>query len=312
MLRVEVIRMWRREISPDEVASKYKSLRKELVGYQMHIKHLISAIDRKMERFKERIGYYYKIGEPRFATIYHNETRNLMIIKKILLSISNGLEAVYLRLDTMGTVLPALLHVKSSVRAIRDVVDKVRVVDDGFSESYKVFMDNFMDLDFMLDVPDIDLARFLELDTSAEEIIKTVERKIGEELSKIYPSVPKNLDEILSSNPKQGVKKLYEVLATDGGYVAGDRGSVRAISNRVIEPTILRVNHEKIKSIRMRNVLDRTDTLILRYIINVKRGVFSYQDIYKVARIARASPEYILDRLYKLAEDGYIYFLRGM
>ena len=305
--------MWRKEVTPDEVANKYKTLRKEIVGYQMHLKHLISAIDRKMEKFKERIGYYHKIGEPKFATIYHNETKNLLLIKKILLSISNGLEAVYLRLDTMGTVVPALLHVKSSVRTIRDVVDTVRVVDDGFSETYKIFMDNFMDLDFMLDIPDIDLAKFLELDAPAEEIIKTVERKIGEELSKIYPSVPKNLDQILSSNPKVGVKKLYEVLATDGGYIASNQGSVANANNRsVIEPTILRVNLEKIKSIRRRGALDRTDMLILKYIINVKKGTFSYQDIYKVARIARASPEYILDRLYKLAEGGYIYFLRGM
>lgn len=304
--------MLRREITPDEVASKYKTLRKEIVGYQMHIKHLVSSIERKMEKFKERIGYYHKIGEPRFATIYHNETKNLLLIKKILLSISNGLEAVYLRLDTMGTVVPALLRVRNSVRTIRDVVDKVRVVDDGFSEMYRVFIDDFMDLDFMLDIPDVDLARFLELDAPAEEIIKTVERKIGEELSKIYPSVPKNLDQILSSNPKEGVKKLYEVLATDGGYVAGGSASNTRNSSRVIEPTILRVNLEKIKSIRRRSTLDRTDMLILKYIVNVKRGTFNYQDIYKVARIARASPEYILDRLYKLAESGYIYFLRGM
>ncbi len=302
--------MWKREVTPDEVANKYKLLRKEIVGYQMHIKHLISTIDRKMEKFRERIGYYHKIGEPKFATIYHNETKNLLLIKKILMSISNGLEAVYLRLDTMGTVVPALLHVRNSVRTIRDVVDRVRIIDDGFSETYKVFMDNFMDLDFLLEIPDIDLAKFLELEDPAKDIIRTVERKIGEELSKIYPSIPKNLDQILSSNPKEGVKKLYEVLATDGGYVAGTVTGGK--EPKVLEPSILRVNIDKIKSIRVRDALEKTDVLILKYIINVKRGAFTYQDIYKVARIARASPEYILDRLYKLAEWGYIYFLRGM
>lgn len=301
--------MWRREATPEEVANKYRALRKEIVGYQMHIKHLISAIDRKVEKFKERIGYYHKIGESKFATIYHKETKNLMLIKKILMSVSNGLEAVYLRLDTMGTVVPALLHVRNSVNTIKDVVESVRLVDGGFSETYRAFMDNFMDLDFMLDIPDVDLAKFLELDAPAEEIIKTVERKIGEELAKIYPNVPRNLDQILSDNPKEGVKKLYEVLATDGGYVTTQRKDVRRVS---LEPSILRVNMDKIKSLRRRGQLEKTDMLILRYIINVRRGVFGYHDIYKVARIARASPEYILDRLYKLAEEGYISFLRGM
>ena len=301
--------MWRREITPEEVANKYKALRKEIMGYQMHIKHILTAIDRRMEKFKDKIGYYHKIGEPRFATIYHKETKNLLLIKRILMSICNGLEAVYLRLDTMGTLVPALLHVKSSVKTIQDVVYRIRVVDDGFSEVYKVFMDSFMDLDFILNIPEVDLAKFLELEEPAKDIIKTVERKIGEELSRIYPNVPTNLDQLLSSNPKEGVKKLYEVLATDGGYVI-ERDAKK--SRGVIEPSILRINYDRVRNIRRGDELDKTDMLILRYIVNVRRGVFDYQDIYKVARIARASPEYILDRLYHLAERGYIYFLRGM
>jgi hypothetical protein len=189
-------------------------------------------------------------------------------------------------------------------------------MSSSFNTYYKSFIDGYIDLESFINIPELDLAKFVSLsDDDAVKIIQAVERKVGEELSKKFPNVPVHLDQFLSADPKKGVRKLYEVLATDGGVYEGGvsmdnySGSVNRME--ALKNSILRINVNRLKSVNAKH-LEKVEITILRYIINIKRGEFDYMDIYQLARITRASPEVILEGLYSLAEKGLIAFNHGM
>ena len=306
----------KKKVSAREVAGKYDLLKREIGSYQSHITHILNSIDRKIERFKSKYEYYIKRNEKKFASIYHREIKNLLVIRRILYTLKMGLMAVNIRLDTMKIVVPALMRLKNSVEVIRDIVEDLSTIDNGFGEVYRMFIDAYLDFDSIVNIPDIDLARFLEVSSEdAMKIIKAVERRVGEELSKKLPNIPSNLDEVLADDPEKGVKKLYEYLVADGGSlintVQDTSTKIRDGGRASYPPSILRLN---IKSRwELRNArLEKHEEAVLRYIIYIKRGCFTYNDIYRVARVMRMSPEKVLDILYSLAEKGLISFLRVM
>ncbi len=308
--------MFGKKVTSTEVARKYEMLKKEIGGYQMHIRNIINSIDKKIVAFREKYEFYKKRKEPRFAALYLKEANNLRMLKNVLMTVDMGLLAVNLRLDTMKVVVSALLEFKESTKVINQVIEDARVMSDSFSNYYKSFIDGYIDLESIINIPEIDLANFVSLqDEDATKIIQAVERKIGEELSKRFPNIPEQLDQILSDDPRKGVQKLYEMLATDGGVYesgAGRYGGYTPTRSRnQIKNSILRVNVKKLKTVDARK-LEKIEVAILRYIINIKRGEFGYMDIYQLAKMTRSSPETVLEGLYNLAEAGLISFTHGM
>ena len=58
------------------------------------------------------------------------------------------------------------------------------------------------------------------------------------------------------------------------------------------------------------NSLDKNETAILKYILHVKKGAFTYMDIYRLAKILKISPDVILEALYELAEKKVVTFCK--
>jgi hypothetical protein len=311
-----VVDVFRKKVSSGEVVKKYNMLKKEIGVYQMHIRSIISAIDKKIERFRERLEYYKRRRELTFASIYVREISNLGMVKSILRSVDLGLLAVNLRLDTMKIVVSSLIDFKDVAKVIDSVISDARIMSENFNNYYKSFIDGYIDFETDAIIPDVNLSAFLSLhEEDAIKIIKAVERKVGEELSKKFPNVPSNLDQILSDDPKRGVRKLYEILATDGGvYEPQVTGSMYMSRSRGLNPlrsSILRININRLRRLDLRR-LDKKETAILKYIINVRRGEFTYMDIYRLAKTIKTSPESILESLYNLAEMGIVVFNHGM
>lgn len=309
--------MFSKKFTPSDVARKYDFLKKEIGGYRMHIKAIISSIDRKILMFRDRYKFYKERKEYQFASIYLKETSNLRVLKNVLRTVDLGLLAVNLRLDTMKIVVSALLEFKESAKTIDKVIGDIRLMSDSFNNYYKSFMNGYFDLETLINIPELDLANFLSLDNeNALKIIQTVERTVGEELAKRFPNVPAELDQILSKDPKEGVRKLYEILATDGGvredipynkYIAYQGKHVKS----KITSSILKVDPRVLKRIDP-SKLGKTEIAVLKYIVNIKKGEFGYMDIYQLAKLTRSSPESILESLYELAELKIIHFGHGM
>jgi hypothetical protein len=315
--------MFRKRVTRDEVVRKYNFLRKEIGMYQMHIRNIVSSIDRKIEMFKNKAEYYKELREYAFASIYVKEISNLNVIKKVLNYVDMGLLAVNLRLDTMKIVLASLMDFREVARVVDDVIRDARAMSEAFDSYYKTFMDGYIDFETFVNIPEVNLAAFLDIEEEdAVKIIKLVERKVGEELSKKFPNIPRELDQILSDDPKEGVKRLYEMLATDGGYresgISNQQGSVdvskygrRRVRSGIDRVSMLRVNPGRLKKLDIRT-LDKFEMTILKYIVNVRKGSFTYMDIYRLAKIMKTSPQEILDGLYTLAEKRLISFQHGM
>ena len=306
--------MFSKKITPADVSRRYDLLRKEIGGYRMHIKTIISSIDKKILMFRDKYKFYKKRKEYQFATIYLKETSSLKLLKNVLQSVDLGLLAVNLRLDTMKIVVSALLEFKESTKVIDKVIGDIRIVNDNFSNYYKSFMSGYIDLETLINIPELDLANFLSTDNEdAIKIIQTVERTVGEELAKKFPNVPAELDQILSADPKEGAKKLYEILATDGGvkenYVYSHLGS--QVRRHIFHNSILKVNPKMLRRLDI-SKLGKLEIAILKYIVNIKKGEFGYMDIYQLARVTKSSPESILESLYELAELKIINFSQGM
>ncbi len=306
--------MFSRKITPADVARRYDLLRKEIGGYRMHIRTIIASIDKKIITFRDRYKLYKEKKEYQFATIYLKETTNLRLLKNVLQSVDLGLFAVNLRLDTMKIVVSALLEFKESTKVIDKVIEDIRIVNDNFSNYYKSFMNGYIDLETLINIPELNLSKFLTIDNEdAVKIIQTVERTVGEELAKRFPNVPAELDQILSNDPKEGVKKLYEILATDGGvkenYTYTRLGN--QMRHRKFQNSILKVNPKMLKRLDI-SKLGKLEITILKYIVSIKKGEFGYMDIYQLARVTKSSPESILESLYELAELKIISFSQGM
>ena len=313
--------MFSKKTNPSDVARRYDLLKKEIGGYRMHIKAIISSIDRKILMFRDKYRFYKERKELQFASIYLKETGNLRVLKNVLHTVDLGLLAVNLRLDTMKIVISALLEFKESTKVINKVIGDIKLMNSSFNDYYKSFINGYFDLETLVNIPELDTANFLFLENEdALKIIQTVERTVGEELAKRFPNVPAELDQILSEDPKEGVKKLYEILATDGGvrddtidtiyskYIGNQDMHVRSSQFR---DSILKVNLKMLKKIDL-SKLEKTEIAILKYIINIKKGEFGYMDIYQLAKLTRSSPESILQSLYELAEHKIIHFSHGM
>ena len=310
--------MFSKKINPTDVSRRYDLLKKEIGGYRMHIKAIISSIDKKIMVFRDKYMLYKERKELQFASIYMKETGNLRVLKNILQTVDLGLLAVNLRLDTMKIVVSALLEFKESTKVINKVVGDIRLMNDNFNDYYKSFINGYFDLETLINIPELDLANFLSLENEdALKIIQTVERTVGEELAKRFPNVPADLDQILSEDPKEGVKKLYEILATDGGVrenkiYSGYMGRRdRRLGSSQVRDSILKVNPRMLKRIDL-SKLEKKEIAILKYIINIRKGEFGYTDIYQLAKITRSSPETVLQSLYDLAELKIIHFSHGM
>ncbi len=328
----------RKKIKKEEVIKKYTLVKREIDIYHRNIKGILKNLEFKMSRLYDKYNFYLKRKDLKMAVIYKREIENLKTIRSVLSAIELGVLAVTLRIDTLRIVLSAILDLRDTTQMLVNTLNISKLVSRQFDSKIRDFIRSYLDFKDIVIIPDVELDKFIELSSEdAKKIVSAVERKIGEELSKRFPLIPKQLDEVIGDDIEAGVRKLYSILATDGGirasgdtiptnleHVSSASGNKKQDANsqtinthtyfNMLNPVsseskpLLKVNMNALSDIKRLRKLDSLEISILKYIVNIRRGKFTYMDIYRIAKIYRVPPIEVIERLYDLASSGIISF----
>ncbi|MEM0056928.1 MAG: hypothetical protein QXH96_00370 [Candidatus Geothermarchaeota archaeon] len=200
--------MFKKNITSEELAKKYDHIIKQISIYRTHLKNAISSIERKIAVYKQRCEYYKLNNESVMANVYLREIDVLYILKVALNAIDINLHAISLRIDTLKIVVPALLEIRNMIATMNNTIKDIKKIADKFGQNYKELFDKYIDIFSIAEVPEIHIDIPL-VNEEAIELIKAIEEKVGEELSRKLPSISINLDDYLV-NLKKGLNQLRE------------------------------------------------------------------------------------------------------
>ena len=226
----------------------------------------------------------------------------------MLWHIKFNIDGVLGRIDTIKTVAAAFEDFDTTIKTLNSILKDSKIIYSMFSEVSSELLNSYNDIRDTIIAPEADLS-FLFIPTEdAMEILRDIERKVGEELSRKFPNVPVHLDKVLDEDIEQGIARLYSSIATDGGTSTTtlktpqpkkeDIGSIR-----------VKVNIGLVRQVDPRD-LSKIERMTLNYLLRMgRRSGVATVNIYGVARLFRVTPLQVLDSLYSLCEANLISFL---
>jgi len=298
--------MRRKKLSIRDALKKYGELYKRLYIYRNALSVQISKINNRLKNIEEKIRWYKEKKDLETAVLYAREYKNLHIVREVLWHIKLNVEGVLGRIDTIKTVAAAFEDFDITIKTLTQILKDSKAVFSAFSEVSSELLSSYIDIKDTLVPPEPDFSYIITPTEDALDILKNIERKVGEELSRKFPNVPTNLDKLIEGNIENGIARLYNVLATDGGVNIPIRNSYPIYRDDIGDISI-KINLSRIKSFRFRD-LTKLERLMLNYLIRTGRKGYSKINIYSMARLFRTTPLQILDSLYSLSEVDLVRF----
>lgn len=218
MQYIMVRRMFKKNITSEELTRKYDHIIRQISIYRTYLKNAISSIERKMAIYKQKCEYYKLNNEPAMANVYSREIDVLHVLKVALNVIDINLHAVSLRIDTLKIVIPALLEIRNMLTTMNNTIKDIKKIANKFGQNYRELFNKYVDIISIAEVPEIRIDIPL-INEEAAELIKAIEERVGEELSRKLPSAPISLNDYLV-DLRKGISQLREKeLTTDRALV---------------------------------------------------------------------------------------------
>ena len=299
--------MRRKKLNIREALRRYGELYRSLYRYRNKLSIQISKINSRLKNLEEKVTFYKERGELDTAVLYAREYKNLYIVREVLWHVKLNIEGVLSRIDTIKIVAAAFEEFDVTVNTLTSILKDSRVAFRMFSEVSNELLSSYNDIRDTFVMPETDLSSVFVPTEDALEILKGIERKVGEELSRKFPSVPAHLDKVLEEDIESGIMKLYQTIATDGG-VSTPTTMTYPRSSDDIGGIGVKINIESLKNMRP-SELSKIEKITLNYLLRMSKSGIARVNIYNTARLFRITPLQILDVLYSLCEQGLIQFV---
>jgi len=298
-------RMLRRKLDIRSVLKRYNELYRKLYIYRNALSVQISKINNRLKGLEDRARWYKEKGDIDTAYLYAREYKSLYIVREVLWHIKLNIEGVLGRIDTIKTLIAPFEDLDVTLKTLDQVLKDSKVIYSMFSNISSELLSAYTDLQSTLTSPDIDLSYITVPVEDAKVILENIERKVGMELIKKFPNIPRNLDEVFKEGLESGITKLYNVVATDGGNATQ---ILRRMDNEELVGRVhVKLDIDAIKKIKFKD-LSKDERLVLTYLLRSGRKDSIYINIYNLARLLRKTPLQILDSLYSLSDQGLIVF----
>ena len=298
-------RMLRRKLDIRDVLKKYNELYRKLYIYRNALSVQISKINNRLKGLEDQARWYKEKGDIDTAYLYAREYKSLYIVREVLWHIKLNIEGVLGRIDTIKTLIAPFEDLDVTLKTLDQVLKDSKVIYSMFSNVSSELLSTYTDLQSTLTSPDIDLSYITVPVEDAKVILENIERKVGIELMKKFPNIPRNLDEVFKDGLENGIAKLYNVVATDGGNTA--QILKRMDNEELVGGVYVKLDIDAIKKIRFKD-LSRDERQVLTYLLRIGRKDSIHINIYNLARLLRKTPLQILDSLYSLSDQGLIVF----
>jgi len=298
-------RMLRRKLDIRSVLKRYNELYRKLYIYRNALSVQISKINNRLKGLEDRARWYKEKGDIDTAYLYAREYKSLYIVREVLWHIKLNIEGVLGRIDTIKTLIAPFEDLDVTLKTLDQVLKDSKVIYSMFSNISSELLSAYTDLQSTLTSPDIDLSYITVPVEDAKVILENIERKVGMELIKKFPNIPRNLDEVFKEGLESGITKLYNVVATDGGNATQ---ILRRMDNEELVGRVhVKLDIDAIKKIKFKD-LSKDERQVLTYLLRSGRKDSIYINIYNLARLLRKTPLQILDSLYSLSDQGLIVF----
>ena len=298
-------RMLRRKLDIRSVLKRYNELYRKLYIYRNALSVQISKINNRLKGLEDRARWYKEKGDIDTAYLYAREYKSLYIVREVLWHIKLNIEGVLGRIDTIKTLIAPFEDLDVTLKTLDQVLKDSKVIYSMFSNISSELLSAYTDLQSTLTSPDIDLSYITVPVEDAKAILENIERKVGMELIKKFPNIPRNLDEVFKEGLESGITKLYNVVATDGGNAMQ---ILRRMDNEELVGRVhVKLDIDAIKKIKFKD-LSKDERQVLTYLLRSGRKDSIYINIYNLARLLRKTPLQILDSLYSLSDQGLIVF----
>ncbi|RLG62730.1 hypothetical protein DRN84_01135 [Candidatus Geothermarchaeota archaeon] len=297
--------MLRRKLDIRSVLKRYNELYRKLYIYRNALSVQISKINNRLKGLEDRARWYKEKGDIDTAYLYAREYKSLYIVREVLWHIKLNIEGVLGRIDTIKTLIAPFEDLDVTLKTLDQVLKDSKVIYSMFSNISSELLSAYTDLQSTLTSPDIDLSYITVPVEDAKAILENIERKVGMELIKKFPNIPRNLDEVFKEGLESGITKLYNVVATDGGNAMQ---ILRRMDNEELVGRVhVKLDIDAIKKIKFKD-LSKDERQVLTYLLRSGRKDSIYINIYNLARLLRKTPLQILDSLYSLSDQGLIVF----
>ncbi|RLG60481.1 hypothetical protein DRN87_04070 [Candidatus Geothermarchaeota archaeon] len=297
--------MLRRKLDIRSVLKRYNELYRKLYIYRNALSVQISKINNRLKGLEDRARWYKEKGDIDTAYLYAREYKSLYIVREVLWHIKLNIEGVLGRIDTIKTLIAPFEDLDVTLKTLDQVLKDSKVIYSMFSNISSELLSAYTDLQSTLTSPDIDLSYITVPVEDAKAILENIERKVGMELIKKFPNIPRNLDEVFKEGLESGITKLYNVVATDGGNATQ---ILRRMDNEELVGRVhVKLDIDAIKKIKFKD-LSKDERQVLTYLLRSGRKDSIYINIYNLARLLRKTPLQILDSLYSLSDQGLIVF----
>jgi len=298
----------RKKLSIREAIRRYGELYRSLYKYRNKLSIQVSKINSKLRGLEENILFYKERGEMNTAVLYAREYKNLYIVREILWHIKLNIDGVLGRIDTIKTVAAAFEDFDTTIKTLNSILKDSRVIYSMFSEVSSELLNSYNDIRDTIVTPEADLSFLFVPTEDAMEILKDIERKVGEELSRKFPNVPVNLDKVLDEDIERGIARLYSSIATDGGTSTITQKNPHS-NKEDIGSIKVKVDLGRVRNVNPRD-LSKIEKMTLNYLLRMgRRSGVTTVNVYGVARLFRVTPLQVLDALYSLCEANLIIFL---
>ncbi|HEW93509.1 MAG TPA: hypothetical protein ENF47_02225, partial [Thermoprotei archaeon] len=202
-------RMLRRKLDIRSVLKRYNELYRKLYIYRNALSVQISKINNRLKGLEDRARWYKEKGDIDTAYLYAREYKSLYIVREVLWHIKLNIEGVLGRIDTIKTLIAPFEDLDVTLKTLDQVLKDSKVIYSMFSNISSELLSAYTDLQSTLTSPDIDLSYITVPVEDAKAILENIERKVGMELIKKFPNIPRNLDEVFKEGLESGITKLY-------------------------------------------------------------------------------------------------------